>query len=63
MLRSATPHHHAGAASSMPNGGEMIQQDHIQGEQPEPDEGSMRVIEYVLAIVALATAVILAFVR
>ena len=41
----------------------MIRQDHIHEEQLEPDEGSMRIIEYGLALVALATAVILAFIR
>jgi hypothetical protein len=41
----------------------MIRQDHIQNDPLEPDEESMRVIEYVLAIVALATVLILAFIR
>jgi hypothetical protein len=63
MLRFATSHHHTGAASSTNSEpAPMIKPEPIDVE-PLDNDHSMRLIEYVIALVALAAAGILAFVR
>jgi hypothetical protein len=66
---TSTPHHHTGAASAT-NIDEteppMIRHQAIQAtqaDQSDREDGSMRVIEYAIAFVALVVAGILAFVR
>ena len=67
-LRS-TPHHHTGAASATTIDGtepQMIRHQAIQATQADHsdrDDGSMRVIEYAIALVAFVVAGILAFIR
>jgi hypothetical protein len=66
--RTPTPHHHTGAASRpITNVTErnMIRQPIARGDDLELDldDRSMRLAEYVLAIVAIVAAGILAFVR
>jgi len=64
MLRFATSHHHTGAASSTySEPAAMIKPEPIDVESLDSDDRSMRLIEYVIALVALAAAGILAFVR
>ena len=64
MLRFATSHHHTGAASSTNSEPTpMIKPEPIDAESLDSDDRSMRLIEYVIALVALAAAGILAFVR
>ena len=69
MLPPSTPHHHTGAASaniSRRTEPQMIRHQAIQAiltDESDSDDRSMRVIEYAVALVALAVAGILAFVR
>ena len=66
---TSTPHHHTGAASATTIDGtesQMIRHQAIQAtqaDQSDREDGSMRVIEYAIAFVALVVAGILTFVR
>jgi hypothetical protein len=66
---TSTPHHHTGAASATTIDRmepQMIRHQAIQAtqaDQSDREDGSMRVIEYAVAFVALVVAGILAFVR
>ena len=66
--RTPTPHHHTGAASktiASVTERHMIRQPIVRGDDLELDldDRSMRFAEYVLAIVAIVAAGILAFLR
>jgi hypothetical protein len=69
---TSTPHHHTGAASATTidrTEPQMIRHQAIQAiqatqaDQSDREDGSMRIIEYAIAFVALVVAGILAFVR
>ena len=66
---TSTPLHHTGAASARCTDGtepQMIRHQAIQAtqaDQSDLEDGSMRVIEYAMAFVALVVAGILAFIR
>jgi len=66
---TSTPHHHTGAASAITidrTEPQMIRHQAIQAtqaDQSDREDGSMRVIEYAIAFVALVVAGILTFVR
>jgi len=66
---TSTPHHHTGAASAITidrTEPQMIRHQTIQAtqaDQSDREDGSMRVIEYAIAFVALVVAGILTFVR
>jgi hypothetical protein len=66
---TSTPHHHTGAASATTidrTESQMIRHQAIQAtqaDQSDGEDGSMRVIEYAIAFVALVVAGILTFVR
>jgi hypothetical protein len=61
-IRDAAPPHRRGAVH-YPEPTSMIKPEPINAEQLDSDDRSMRLIEYVLALVALADAGILAFIR
>lgn len=66
---TSTPHHHTGAASATTidrTESQMIRHQAIQAtqaDQSDREDGSMRVIEYAIAFVALVVAGILTFAR
>jgi hypothetical protein len=66
---TSTPHHHTGAASATTidrTESQMTRHQAMQAtqaDQSDREDGSMRVIEYAIAFVALVVAGILTFVR